>query len=88
MDATNSLKKKIANHPKICFFMTRMCRNIPVKQKGQDKAKWVKNLKHTPAYFHMHDFACMNEVDELKQHKLKNLYQEFKNILYSCSLIC
>ena len=39
--------------PKDMLFMTRMHRNIPVKKKGQDKAKWVKNLKHTPAYFHV-----------------------------------
>ena len=65
------------------LFMTRMHRNIPVKQKGQDKAKWVKNLKHTPAYFHIHDFACMNEEDELKQCKLKKKDLYIKNSVYS-----
>ena len=38
------------------------------------------NLKHTPAYFHMCDFACMNEADELKQWQTEEegpLHQEF-----------
>ena len=75
--------KQACKPPKDMLFMTRMHRNIPVKQKGQDKAKWVKNLKRTPAYFHMHDFACMNEVDELKQHKLKKKDLYIKNSVYS-----
>ena len=41
-----------------------------------------ENLKCTPVYFHMCDFACLNEVDELRQCKLKkNLY--IKNSVYS-----
>ena len=56
----NKFFEKDHKPPKDMLFMTRMHRNIPVKQKGQDKAKWVKNLKHTPAYFHMCDF-CLHE---------------------------
>ena len=43
----------------------------------------MKNLKHTPAYFHIHDFACMNEEDELKQCKLKKKDLYIKNSVYS-----
>ena len=75
--------KEDCKQPKDMVFMTRMHRDIPVKQKGQDKPKWVKNLKCTPAYFHMCDFACLNEVDELKQHKLKKKDLYFKNSVYS-----
>ena len=50
--------KEDRKEPKDMLFMARMHRDISVKQKGQDKPKWVKNLKWTPAYFHMHDFAC------------------------------
>ena len=52
-------EKEDCKPPKDMLFMTRMHRIIPVKQKGQDKAKWVKILKHTLVYFHMHDFACL-----------------------------
>ena len=43
----------------------------------------MKNLKCTPTYFHMCDFACLNEVDELRKCKLKKKDLYIKNYVYS-----
>ena len=83
MDAKEFFDKEDRKAPKDMTVMTYMCRDIPLKVKGQHKAKWVKNLKYTPAYFHLWHFACLKEVDDLKEWKLtkKDIY--IKNNVYS-----